>query len=380
MASKSDDINADVDSLAMTFSKRLGRLEMLGRETVFQLAGLLDRCGALEDAMVKEHLAREADGRRIKQLEEIVSKLEMVACKIEDQEYSENNGINKKVAKLEEEKREDKTNFLELVESCLVMEEKVKKIESNNVKTVEVIKDVQIEKETLRSLTQSHNSRSSDCNSSSKPVNNLSSYTTTSASLTQPPPLLGAADGRILVPTPPQLIMTFQPLNSEHGLPGGRGLGLPGGHGHGLPGGHGHGLPGSWSVPSNAKTVLCKNWAAKGSCNYEDTCNFAHGEEQIRDSKQLYKTKMCKQFAEDQFCKNGDECTFAVDAGLAELSPGNVVPSTRLECVGPQYKTSLCKLESCQYGSDCWYAHEGEELRTVRQNLAEMNPHYKVEW
>eukprot|EP00092_Neocalanus_flemingeri_P016244 GFUD01017587.1.p1 GENE.GFUD01017587.1~~GFUD01017587.1.p1 ORF type:complete len:378 (+),score=118.98 GFUD01017587.1:187-1320(+) len=377
MASKSDDKNSDVDSLAMTFSKRLGRLEMLGRETVFQLAGLLDRCGALENAMVEEHLAREADERRMKHLEEIVSKLEMVTCKMEDQECSENNGIKEKVARLEAEKREDQTNFLELVESCLVMEEKVKKIESNNVKIVEVIKDIQIEKETLRS--QSHNSRSSDCNSSSKPVNNLSSYTTTSASLTHPPPLLGATgDGRrILAPTPSPLMRTFQPLNS----------------GQGLPGGHGHGLPGSWSVASNAKTVLCKNWAAEGSCSYGDTCNFAHGEEQIRDSKQLYKTKMCKQFAEDKFCKNGDECHFAhgqdqlwyvggeaVDAGLAELSPGNVVPNTRLECVGPLYKTSLCKLESCQYGSNCSYAHEGEELRTVRQNLAEMNPHYKVEW
>ena len=52
-----------------------------------------------------------------------------------------------------------------------------------------------------------------------------------------------------------------------------------------------HGSSGGWSA-ANAKTVLCKNWSEKGSCTYGDSCNFAHGEEQIRGVKEV-KVRRC---------------------------------------------------------------------------------------
>ena len=32
---------------------------------------------------------------------------------------------------------------------------------------------------------------------------------------------------------------------------------------------------------------MCKNWSEDGSCSYGDKCSFAHGEEQIRGSKEM---------------------------------------------------------------------------------------------
>ena len=52
--------------------------------------------------------------------------------------------------------------------------------------------------------------------------------------------------------------------------------------------GHQHGQAGAGGWPAaNAKTVLCKNWSEEGSCTYGDSCNFAHGEGQIRGMKEV---------------------------------------------------------------------------------------------
>eukprot|EP00092_Neocalanus_flemingeri_P021527 GFUD01023345.1.p1 GENE.GFUD01023345.1~~GFUD01023345.1.p1 ORF type:complete len:316 (+),score=95.59 GFUD01023345.1:122-1069(+) len=229
MESLSDGRNSDVDILVTTLGKRLGRLEVSDGETSFQSAGLVDRCGVLEEALVEEHVAREADDKRIKHLEEVVAKLEKVVSKIEDEDYRDNNELKKRIAKLEEELREDKENFLELIEICLVTEEKVQELENDNVKLVGKIKDIQREKETLvRSLNNNSilmNRPPPNYNSSSKPMSNLSSPITpttstliiptatqsisTSAPLTQP--LVGTDGRRILATTPPPLM--FQPLN-----------------------------------------------------------------------------------------------------------------------------------------------------------------------
>ena len=56
-------------------------------------------------------------------------------------------------------------------------------------------------------------------------------------------------------------------------------------HGQGQQHAHGGG-GGSWAA-ANTKTVLCKNWSEDGSCTYGDKCSFAHGEEQIRGSKEM---------------------------------------------------------------------------------------------
>ena len=46
--------------------------------------------------------------------------------------------------------------------------------------------------------------------------------------------------------------------------------------------------------------------------------------------------------------------------------------------ISPQYKTVLCNQTDCKFGSEsCNFAHTVAELRTVQQNLAEINPNYK---
>ena len=71
--------------------------------------------------------------------------------------------------------------------------------------------------------------------------------------------------------------------------------------------------------PDNMKTVMCKNWLDTGSCNYGDKCSYAHGEDEIRSSKEkkiiaqnpLYKTTLCKMFAEGDYCELAENCHFA---------------------------------------------------------------------
>jgi len=156
-----------------------------------------------------------------------------------------------------------------------------------------------------------------------------------------------------------------------------------------------HGSSGGWPA-ANAKTVLCKNWSEKGSCTYGDSCNFAHGEEQIRGVKEvkiisrnpLYKTTMCKQFSEAEFCELGEECHFAHGQDELRVVRGGGVATGyshgghygyggHAGRAGGQYKTIMCKQWSegkvCQYGVECLYAHGPGELRefTVPESKAE---------
>ena len=56
---------------------------------------------------------------------------------------------------------------------------------------------------------------------------------------------------------------------------------------------------------------------------------------------------------------------------LENLSPNN-------KMISPQYKTILCNQSDCKFGSaNCNFAHSEDEIRTVQQNLAEINPNYK---
>eukprot|EP00092_Neocalanus_flemingeri_P022420 GFUD01024317.1.p1 GENE.GFUD01024317.1~~GFUD01024317.1.p1 ORF type:complete len:255 (-),score=88.02 GFUD01024317.1:183-947(-) len=152
-----DDIKTDVDNLGMCLGKRLGRLEVSGVEMLEQLVEFVERCGVVEEALVEEHVARDADKMRIERLEEMVSKLNKVAGKIEEEKTGENIGLKKKLAKLEDEQLEAKKNFLEVVESCERMEKKIKEIERINENLVEEVKDLQKDKETL--MTSCNNSK-----------------------------------------------------------------------------------------------------------------------------------------------------------------------------------------------------------------------------
>jgi len=187
----------------------------------------------------------------------------------------------------------------------------------------------------------------------------------------------------------------------------------------------------------NFPTVMCKNIVEKGNCTYGEKCSFAHSEEQLRNSKEqriiaqnpLYKTTLCKQYTEGDYCELGDNCHFAhgedelrtlkqsidytndplyktvickkweeaVNGGTeceyadacrfahgpdeireAKLEANsNVLQSNK--AISPQYKTVLCNLnDECKFGqANCNFAHSESELRTVQQNLAEINPNYK---
>eukprot|EP00092_Neocalanus_flemingeri_P032211 GFUD01035010.1.p1 GENE.GFUD01035010.1~~GFUD01035010.1.p1 ORF type:complete len:253 (-),score=81.27 GFUD01035010.1:273-1031(-) len=152
-----DDIKTDVDNLGICLGKRLGRLEVSGVEMLEQLVELVERCGVVEEALVEEHVARNADKMRIECLEEMVSKLNKVAGKIEEEKTGENIGLKKKIAKLEDEQLEAKKNFLVVVESCERMEKQIKEIERINVNLVEDVKSLQKDKETL--MTSCNNSK-----------------------------------------------------------------------------------------------------------------------------------------------------------------------------------------------------------------------------
>lgn len=53
-------------------------------------------------------------------------------------------------------------------------------------------------------------------------------------------------------------------------------------------------------------------------------------------------------------------------------------PGSGSKAISPQYKTVMCNQPDCKFGSsNCNFAHSEAELRTVQQNLAEINPNYK---
>eukprot|EP00092_Neocalanus_flemingeri_P039295 GFUD01042781.1.p1 GENE.GFUD01042781.1~~GFUD01042781.1.p1 ORF type:complete len:252 (-),score=82.79 GFUD01042781.1:122-820(-) len=143
------DVNSDVDNLGICLGKRLGRIEVSRVGTVEQLVGLVERCGVVEEALVEEHVARENDEMRITCLEQMVSELLKLVSKKEEKRIEENMGVTKKLAKLEEEQLEAKKIFLELVESCQGMEEKVKEIGRIHENLLVEVEDLKKEKETL---------------------------------------------------------------------------------------------------------------------------------------------------------------------------------------------------------------------------------------
>merc|ERR1712096_429432 len=123
--------------------------EMSGVKVVDQMVNLVDRCGFVEEALVDEHEEREIDERRISHLEEMVTKLEKVVNKMENEKKGENERLGKKIVKIEIDKREDEKKFLELVERCQGMQEKVKELERISESLMEEVKDLQNEKEIL---------------------------------------------------------------------------------------------------------------------------------------------------------------------------------------------------------------------------------------
>ena len=61
------------------------------------------------------------------------------------------------------------------------------------------------------------------------------------------------------------------------------------------------------------KTEMCKNWETTGHCEFEDSCSFAHGCDELKqktDVPKNYKTKLCKRYHKEMYCPYGARCQF----------------------------------------------------------------------
>jgi len=61
------------------------------------------------------------------------------------------------------------------------------------------------------------------------------------------------------------------------------------------------------------KTEFCRNFREKGSCQYGDHCQFAHGKNELRPDvvrHSKYKTKLCQKYWIAGYCAYGARCNF----------------------------------------------------------------------
>ena len=108
------------ESLEMSLSHRLvGSLEDSSVEMVEQLVSLFGRCEVVEEALVEEYVAME------NKVEGKIDGVEKSFRKVYEEKVMENIAHKNKLAKLEEEHINEKKNFLQLVETCERMEEKI---------------------------------------------------------------------------------------------------------------------------------------------------------------------------------------------------------------------------------------------------------------
>jgi len=63
---------------------------------------------------------------------------------------------------------------------------------------------------------------------------------------------------------------------------------------------------------SRFKTEICRNFKEKGQCLYGNLCQFAHGNEEMRNVGQhnKYKTKRCQKYWIAGYCAYGPRCNF----------------------------------------------------------------------
>lgn len=164
------------------------------------------------------------------------------------------------------------------------------------------------------------------------------------------------------------------------------------------------------------KTKLCRNFMQKGTCNFGNTCMFAHGKLDLQGSPgpqhhhqpkfemshadpTKYKTKLCRHFLNTGTCPFMERCGFA--HGQMELTgpPGPLPPMPAyghapafeqyygMPGIPPQMKrppvmelakTRLCKhftaSQTCPYESRCLFAHGQQELRS-RDPMMQMQHH-----
>ena len=100
------------------------------------------------------------------------------------------------------------------------------------------------------------------------------------------------------------------------------------------------------------KTALCKKFLQSQTCPYGDKCQFAHGEQELRN-----------------FNNNQQNMMFSLGMGAKNQNMLN-------------YKIIKCKNwekdKTCKYGMHCTFAHGDEELRNKADNLYQMNPNFTL--
>ena len=88
------------------------------------------------------------------------------------------------------------------------------------------------------------------------------------------------------------------------------------------------------------KTELCRSYVETGSCRYGNKCQFAHGDEEIRNLSRhpKYKTEMCRSFHTTGHCPYGIRCHFIHDQinPTKNQAPNRQSPQQQQQNMGTQ--------------------------------------------
>lgn len=68
------------------------------------------------------------------------------------------------------------------------------------------------------------------------------------------------------------------------------------------------------------KTEICRSYEENGYCRYNEKCQFAHSEDELRHISRhpRYKTEICKTYWEEGTCPYGKRCCFIHKESVAD--------------------------------------------------------------
>lgn len=103
--------------------------------------------------------------------------------------------------------------------------------------------------------------------------------------------------------------------------------------------------PSTSSSSSRYKTELCRSFTENGLCKYGGKCQFAHGQEELRDLSRhpKYKTEPCRTFHTIGFCPYGTRCHFVHNNEEEKQFSRSSSSSSSSSSITPQ---SLCSSRS----------------------------------
>lgn len=110
------------------------------------------------------------------------------------------------------------------------------------------------------------------------------------------------------------------------------------------------------------KTELCRSWEEKGSCRYGAKCQFAHGEDELRNVARhpKYKTEICRTFWVSGACPYGKRCCFihtelpvsGIAPGAEGVPPPSATASNRERSNSDPNESSISLLQRIQRKGD----------------------------